>query len=76
VRVLYCGECGCCAGALPRGWAAFLSEDPDGIDEPGIAVYCPVCAAREFGYRPDVAERYVRAWEPLPAETPRRVEGA
>jgi hypothetical protein len=27
-----------------------------------IAVYCPVCATREFGYRPDVGAGYVRSW--------------
>jgi hypothetical protein len=32
-------------------------------------VYCPPCAAAEFGYRPDVAEKYVCAWDPLPSET-------
>jgi hypothetical protein len=37
-------------------------------DEQAIALYCPPCAASELGYRPDVAEHDVCAWEPLPAE--------
>ena len=35
-----------------------------GIQEPSLVVYCPPCAAREFGYRPDLAASYVCAWEP------------
>jgi hypothetical protein len=66
--MLTCVECGCCSGELGRAWSAWLCEDPDGVDEPLIAVYCPPCAAREFGYRPDVAANYVCAWEPLPSE--------
>ncbi len=34
---------------------------------PHAVVYCPPCAAAEFGYRSDVAENYVCAWDPLPA---------
>jgi hypothetical protein len=67
--VLYCVECGCCSGELGKGWVAMRCDDPDPdlIDTgPTIAVYCPPCAAAEFGYRPDVAAGYVCAWEPLP----------
>ena len=64
----YCQECGCCSGELGKGWVAYTCQDPDGIEEQSIAVYCPSCAAAEFGYRPDVAAAYVRAWEPLPSE--------
>jgi len=71
--VLYCVECGCCSGELGKGWAAFRCDDPDDRVDPddsdsAFAVYCPVCAAAEFGYRPDVAARYVCAWEPLPSQ--------
>jgi len=67
--VLYCSECGCCSGELPKGWVAYRCDDPDKDNaEPGVAVYCPPCAAAEFGYRPDVAATYVRAWEPPPVE--------
>jgi hypothetical protein len=66
VRMLYCIECGCCSGELGKGWAAFRCDDPDPDmrDAPEIAIYCPACAAAEFGYRPDVGANYVRAWEP------------
>ena len=67
--MLYCVECGCCS-ELGIGWVAMRCDDPepDVGDEPELALYCPPCAAAEFGYRPDVAERYVCAWEPLPSE--------
>ena len=50
------------------GWVAFRCDDPD-PDEPDdgrpmIAVYCPWCATREFGYRPEVGLTYLRSWEP------------
>ena len=47
--------------------------DPDMGDEPAVAFYCPPCAASEFDYRPDVAARYVCAWDPLPTEAAREV---
>jgi len=64
--VLYCVECGCCSGELGKGWSAFLCTDPDGIEPDRVVVYCPVCAASEFGFKPDVAAMYVRGWEPIP----------
>lgn len=66
--VLYCEECGCCSGELGKSWVAYMCDDPDGADEPRIVVYCPPCAAAEFGYRPDIAANYVCAWEPLPIQ--------
>lgn len=69
--LLYCIECGCCSGELGRGWVAFRCDDPDpdeGDEEPAVSVYCPPCAAAEFGYRPDVADTYVCAWEPIGTE--------
>lgn len=33
-----------------RGWQAHLLDAEDGGDE--VAVYCPVCASREFGPDP------------------------
>ena len=64
--MLCCIECGCCSGELGKGWVAFRCDEPD-PDEPDegrsmIAIYCPVCATREFGYRPDVGAGYVRSW--------------
>jgi len=44
----------------------FRCDDPDDGDGPDIAIWCPVCAAEEFGYRPDIAATYVRRWDPLP----------
>jgi hypothetical protein len=66
--LLYCVECGCCSGDLGKGWTAFVCRDPDELDPPVLAVYCPPCAAAEFGYRPDVAAKYVCAWDPLRTE--------
>jgi hypothetical protein len=65
--MLYCIECDCCSGGLGKGWVAFRCDDPDleVNDPPAVLVYCPVCAAREFGYRPEVAANYVCAWEPI-----------
>jgi hypothetical protein len=57
--LLRCVECGCASDELGRGWVAFTGEDPDGIDPPAIVVYCPACAAEEFGYRPEAAEAYI-----------------
>ena len=65
----YCVECGCCSAELGKGWVAFRCDDPDDGDGPEIAIWCPVCAAEEFGYRPDIAATYVRGREPLPVDT-------
>lgn len=73
--VLYREECGCCSGELGAGWTAFVCDDPDEIEEPRIAVYCPPCAAAEFVYRPDIAANYVSAWEPLPSEATETTHG-
>ena len=63
-----CEECGCCS-ADGRGWIAQIAFDPEDGEPPKVIVFCPPCAASEFGYRPDVAGRYVCAWEPLPEQT-------
>ena len=68
--MLYCVECGCCSGELGKGWVAFRCDDPEDDEGPEVAIWCPVCAAAEFGYRPDIAAMYVRAWEPTPNEIP------
>ena len=62
--VLYCQECGCCSHT-GRGWIAEIAFDPEAGQPPRVVGFCPPCAASEFGYRPDVAEGYVCAWEPL-----------
>ena len=63
--MLYCVECKCCSD-LGHGWVAMRCDDEDPFDgdiRPDIALYCPPCAAREFGYKPDVAASYVCVWE-------------
>jgi hypothetical protein len=46
-KPLTCEECGRTQPAGERGWRAYLTT---GEDEPAEAiVYCPDCAAREFG---------------------------
>jgi hypothetical protein len=48
---LTCTECGREQAAGERGWRAYPTTDED---EPAEAVvYCPECAAREFGSPPD-----------------------
>jgi hypothetical protein len=32
------------------GWVAFLVDDPDGIEEPSVAIVCPPCAAEGLRY--------------------------
>jgi hypothetical protein len=48
-------------------------DDRIGIGEPFVAVYCPVCAASEFGRRPGLATEYVCIFEDprAPAEADR-----
>ena len=55
--LLICGECGCASDQYASGWAAFTREDPDGSDT-NISILCPVCAAREFEWKPERAEGY------------------
>lgn len=63
--MLHCGQCGC-SGELGMGWVTFVRADADeGDDTPWTGEYCPPCAAARFGYRPDVAEKYVCVWEPV-----------
>ena len=57
--LLHCGDCGCASDQLATGWAAFTGEDPDGIEATSIVILCPVCATREFEWRPEAAEGYV-----------------
>jgi hypothetical protein len=45
---LVCEECGARSGARADGWRGYLVDlDDDGEDE--VVLYCPRCAAREFG---------------------------
>jgi hypothetical protein len=45
---LVCLECGCQADPRARGWRALIGGGYEG--EPReVGVFCPECAAREFG---------------------------
>jgi hypothetical protein len=46
--VLVCVECGHVAEDEASGWRAYREDVPDEGDTPALAVFCPVCAAREF----------------------------
>ena len=56
--LLTCGECGCASDESAKGWAGFTGEDPDGVEPTSVVIMCPVCAAREFEWRPEAAEGY------------------
>jgi hypothetical protein len=56
--LLICGECHCASDEHARGWAAFTGEDPDGIEPTSVVIVCPICAAREFEWRPEAAAGY------------------
>ncbi len=43
-----CLECGVQAEGTADGWRAYVGGGIDG-EPPTVGVYCPVCAAREFG---------------------------
>ena len=67
-KVLYCEQCGC-SGELGAGWVTVVRADVDeNQDTRWVVEYCPPCAAALFGYRPDVAKRYVCVWERNPTE--------
>ena len=65
--VLRCEACGC-VSVDGSGWVGKTAFDPDEDAAPSAVVYCPPCAATEFGYRPEQAGGYVCVWEPLPGE--------
>lgn len=59
-RLLRCAECGCWSDEDARGWAGVLGGGDEDDDDPELVyLYCPACAATEFGYRPEAAEGYV-----------------
>ena len=68
-KVLYCQECGCRSDD-GRGWIGHIADDPEDEQPPKVIVFCPPCAASEFGYRPDIAATYVCAWDALPDKSP------
>jgi hypothetical protein len=53
--LLHCEDCGRASDHRASGWAAFTGEDPDGVEPTSVVILCPVCAAREFEWRPEAA---------------------
>jgi hypothetical protein len=51
-------ECGCCS-TDGRGWSGHIAFDPEDDEPPNVIVFCPPCAASEFGYKSEAAETYV-----------------
>jgi hypothetical protein len=45
--VLVCAECGRTDDGKAAGWRGYRDDLPD-EDEPSLAFFCPLCAAREF----------------------------
>jgi hypothetical protein len=64
VGILECEQCGCASRGKAKGWAGFIGEDADGEESPYFAVFCPRCAAEEFGYRTETGQCYVCSWLP------------
>jgi hypothetical protein len=50
--VLVCAECGRVAEDEASGWRAYREDLPGEGDPPAVAVFCPVCVAREFDVEP------------------------
>jgi hypothetical protein len=46
-RVVTCGACRCLSSLRWTGWRAYLVEDPEELEEPGMLFLCPACAALE-----------------------------
>lgn len=46
--ILVCAECGRSSNQEARDWRAYLTAEEDGEE---AVVFCPSCAAREFGNR-------------------------
>ena len=45
-----CAECGCSSGVRWAGWRACRMDDVTRNELPELAIFCPECAEREFGY--------------------------
>jgi hypothetical protein len=46
---LVCVECGTLSDNDAWGWRAYRMDDPERHWLPALALYCPICAEREFG---------------------------
>jgi len=44
-----CEECSSTAEDYSPGWRAYIAEPDESDDGEFVVVYCPQCAAREFG---------------------------
>jgi hypothetical protein len=51
-----CAECETLSDGHAWGWRALLAQDPDEDPNEFVIVLCPRCFAREFGWRPLLAE--------------------
>jgi hypothetical protein len=49
--MLECEECGT-TSETGRRWRAMVGSDPDEDTTPFVVIYCPGCAAQEFGASP------------------------
>jgi hypothetical protein len=47
--MLVCAQCGIESEGRAIGWRAFLNGEPEIDEYDFVTVFCPVCAAREFG---------------------------
>jgi len=45
-----CAECGTVSDVFWVGWRAYRVDDPETNELPALALCCPTCAEREFGY--------------------------
>ena len=61
--MLECDFCGCVAFHPDKGWAGYHRDEPEGIDEPRVALFCPSCAAAMHGLSPEIAATHVRGEE-------------
>lgn len=50
--MLVCVECGCVSDSEADGWRAYREDLPREDDPPSVAIFCPMCAAREFDPEP------------------------
>jgi hypothetical protein len=46
---LVCAECDRRSSAMARGWVGLRADDHEDRGAPEVAIFCPVCARREFG---------------------------
>jgi hypothetical protein len=49
--VLVCEECGAWSDHEARGWTGYIAQEVDGDGSTSVLIFCPECAALEFGNR-------------------------